>query len=262
MPYFAWLQVYPPHTWYLPPEPYIGQFGDANQYNSDMKQEKITNRKYPPEAQPQIDMLRKRYDEFILYSDKQFEIFMSRLSGTVDLSNTIIILTSDHGESFSHGYQEHDGPYLFDQFVHVPLIINIPERTEGDVIDVLIEQTDIAPTILELAGIPTPEWMEGRSFVPLLNGAKIEQKPVFSMQLIRNRSFGHPIEKGTVAVWDEDNKLIYYLEDEKTLLFDLSSDPEETIDLSEKEPEIRERLLKLIKDNLTYANQKILQSMN
>jgi arylsulfatase A-like enzyme len=262
IPFFALLHVYPPHSWYLPPEPYQGIFGDRDRFNTDIKQKKFASREYPPEMQSQIDILRKRYDEFIVYSDRQFGIFMSRLAETMDMSNTIVILTSDHGESFSHGYQEHDGPYLYEEFVHVPLLIKLPGAQNGKIINTPVEQIDIAPTILELAGIPISGWMEGRSLVPLFKGRPFEPRPVFSMQLIKNRSFGHSISDGTVAVWDENYKLIYYLKNRKTLLFNLQTDPFESKNLSIDKPEVQERLLKLIQENLSIKNAAIVGKNN
>jgi arylsulfatase A-like enzyme len=261
-PFFAWLHVYPPHTWYLPPKPYMGMFGDGGKYDSDIKQEKITYGEYRPGMQGQIDILRKRYDEFIRYSDKQFEKFMSRLSDIADMSNTIIILTSDHGESFSHGYQEHDGPHLYEQLVHVPLIVNIPGRERAARINTIVEQIDIAPTVLELAKISSPEWMEGRSLVSFFSGKSVDSEPVFSMQLIENRSFGNPIEKGTVAVWYENYKLIYYLDDNKRFLFNLKADPDELKNLAQVKTEPTRKLMHLIDIGLASANRKITQSVH
>ncbi len=258
-PFFALLHVYPPHTWYLPPKPYLGLYGDGEKFNTDIKQERVANGFYPVEEQYQIDILRKRYDEFILYSDKQFELFMSHLADSIDMSSTIVILPSGHGASFSHGYQEHDGPHLYESMVHVPLIIKSWEKEKGRVVDMPVEITDIAPTILDLAGIPVPHWMEGRSLYPIIKGDALEPRLVFSMQLIKNRAFGHPIRNGTIAVWDRDFKLIHYLEKGETLLFNIQTDPDESQDLSQENPEIRERLMKIISANLSEANAKIMQ---
>ncbi len=268
-PFFAWLHVIPPHEPYLPSKLYIGMFGDAEKFNTEKKQYGNFNfeAEYNPEKQADVNILRKRYDEFILHSDKQFELFLSRLAKIIDMSNTIIILTSDHGESFSHGYLAHGGPHLYEPLVHIPLIIKMPEGTNGKVIDMPVEQTDIAPTILELTNIPVPVWMEGRSLLPLFEGEIFAPRPVFSMHLIENRVIGNPpITKGTIAVWDGDYKLIYYLsetrseEDKKLLLFNLRSDPDETLNLLEERPEITRRLLKLINDNLSRANARITQT--
>jgi arylsulfatase A-like enzyme len=141
-PYFAWLHVYPPHDPYLPPEPFKGAFGDAGKFNTFEEQSRYFN-EYKPQDQDKVDIIRKRYDEFILYSDKQFETFMSQLAESIDLSNTIIIFSSDHGESFSHGYSNHAGPHLYEAFVHIPLIIQLPGDTTGNIVKIPVEQTDI-----------------------------------------------------------------------------------------------------------------------
>lgn len=261
-PFFAWLHVFPPHAPYLPPKPFRGVFGDAGKFDTQKKQEKVS---IVQKQQKILDILRKRYDEFILYSDKQFEIFLSRLSKTIDMSNTIIILSADHGEIFSHGWWTHGGPHLYEPLVQIPLIMKIPDsilssRKGGRVINMPVEQIDIAPTILELADIPVPSWMEGRSLLPLLIGETMEPRPIFSMELIKNRSFGHPITKGTIAVWDGNYKLIHYLEEGKSLLFNLKEDPYEQKNILKDKPEIAQRLLRLINEALSRANKRITQA--
>ena len=265
-PFFAFLLTYPPHKPYIPPKPFMGKFGDADKFNSFATQHKLSYKEFELEEQSNIDILRKRYDEFILYSDKQFRLFITRLAEVVDMSNTIIILTADHGESFSHGYWGHRGQHLYESLIHIPLIIKLPGTSTGKTIDMPLEHIDIAPTILELAGIQTPAWMEGRSFFPLLydsadigNVEGFKPQPIFAMQLINNRTFGHPITKGTIAALDGDYKLIYYLEDKKSLLFNLRLDPDETKNIFNEQPYIAQKLMKLINANLALANNKITQ---
>jgi len=262
-PFFAYLHVMPPQEAYLPTKPYMGIFGDADKYNSNNNQYRNFKfgQPYGPEKQDEVDILRKRYDEFILYSDQKFMEFLSNLTRTIDMNNTIIILSSDHGESFSHGWLAHDGPPMHESLIHVPLIIKRPGMTENRTIDIPVGQIDIAPTVLELAGIPVPEWMEGRSLVPLMEGRQREPYPVFSMYLQKNRVFD-PITKGTIAVREGDYKLINYLQDNKTLLFNIKSDPDELIDIALEQPEITERLKKLIDDTLAQANKKAERSRN
>lgn len=248
-PYFVWLHIYPPHDPYHPPRPYLGTYGD------DGINTKALQKEYGPDEQAYVDISRNRYDEYILYCDNEFRSFWQRLVKTVDLSDTIVIFSADHGQSFSHNYQGHDGPHLYQPFINIPLIVRMPGAKEGKVIDLPVEQTDIAPTILELAGIPAPEWMEGRSLLPLLEGGSLESRPVYSMQLIQNPvRDNHPITKGTIAVRDGDYKLIYYLDDDRSLLFNIRSDPGETLDLYKEDPETAQRLKKLIDDNLSRVN--------
>lgn len=257
-PFFAYLHVLPPHNPYLPPKPYMGIFGDSEKLNSRKKQlnpKFRPDKSYESELQPSVDVLRKRYDEFILYSDNKFAEFMSRLPAVVDMSNTIVILSSDHGESFSHNYRGHRGSELYESLTHIPLMIKMPYKTENRMIDLPVRQIDIAPTVLDLAGIAVPSWMEGRSLFPLIQGKTLPSQPVFSMQFRNNRSLDSLIETGTIAVWEGDYKLIYYLEDGEISLFNLKNDYHERKNLLRKYPEKAREMTKLINENLSLANQ-------
>jgi arylsulfatase A-like enzyme len=207
--------------------------------------------------QPEVETLRARYNEFVRYCDKQFEDFITQLTKRGKLKNTVIILSSDHGESFEHGYLTHGNEHLYEQVTNIPLIIKEPDQSEGRIINDIAEQIDIPATILELAHIPVPSWMEGRSLVPLMRGKRLLSRPAFSMNFEKNPSRGHQITKGTIAVWEGDYKLIHYLQEKKSLLFNLKKDPRELNNLFDREPEIGKHLLTLIQDNLKKANERI-----
>jgi arylsulfatase A-like enzyme len=212
---------------------------------------------FPRELQPDIDTLRARYDEFIRYCDNEFENFIKKLANSNKLQNTVIILSSDHGESFEHNYGMHGGPHLYEQVTSIPLIIKEPDRADGRIINDLTEQIDIPPTVLDLANIPAPQWMEGRSLVPLMQGKRLPLRPVFSMNFEKNPSLGHEITRGTVAVWEDDYKLIHFLEEKESLLFNLKQYPDELNNLFNREPEISQRLLTLLQKNIKEANERI-----
>ncbi len=256
--FFVWIHILPPHDPYLPPQPYIGMFDSSPALRTIKSQWKVFDVRYiPRKLQLFMNPMRARYDEFITYCDKQFETFMKQLEARDILKNTIVILSADHGESFEHNYLQHGGPHLYEQLTNIPLIIKESDRTDGLIIDKRVEQADIAPTILGLAHIPVPEWMEGRSLVPLMRGGNLPSRPAFSMNFARNLSQGNQITKGTIAVWEDNYKLIHYLEKNKSLLFNLEKDPDELNNLFEKEPEAGQRLLSLIQDNLERANRRI-----
>lgn len=241
-PFFAWIHLLPPHTPYLPPEPYWGIFDMNITQNSD------------------VDLKRIKYDEFIRYCDDQFQYFIEQLSKLGILNRTVIILSSDHGESFEHDYIGHGGYHLYEQVTHIPLIIKEPNQKTGKVIDDLVEQIDIPATILDLAGIPIPSWMEGRSLVPLMRGEKLPPKYIFSMDFKKNPSRGNIIKRGTIAIWKDNYKLIHYLDENKALLFNLKEDPSELKNLFDIKSEIGKELLFVIKKNLKEANERILNS--
>ena len=187
------------------------------------------------------------------YCDSQFKDFIKRLEKRKMLKNTVIILTADHGESFEHGFITHGGPYLHEEMTHIPLIIRETDWSGGKIIDDLVEQTDIPAIILELADIPVPSWIEGRSLVPLMRGEKLPQRPVFSMNFEKNMSRGHQITTGCISVREGDYKLMYNLDKDETMLFNLKHDPAELNNLIESEPEIGRNLLNLIRENLKSA---------
>jgi arylsulfatase A-like enzyme len=265
-PFFAWIHVLSPHDPYLPTEPFKGYFNSSNKLRSFKAQENIKNEsykylfdylKFPAEIQSDVDLMRDYYDESIRYCDKQLEEFIDKLNERNMLDNTVIVFSADHGESFEHGYFTHGGPFLYEQVTHVPLIIKETKQEQGRVVHDLVEQIDIPATILDLASIPVPSWMEGRSLEPLMRGERLAERPAFSTNFEENKSRGHQITRGSIAIWKGDYKLIHYLEKDESLLFNLNKDPDELNNLYDKETEPGQNLLNLIKVNLRDANKRI-----
>lgn len=269
-PFFSWIHIYPPHDPYLPPDPYIGFYNSTSEFRTSRSQEdvRLESIKYlhqfqpfPQEMQPSIDILRSRYDESVRYCDKEFEDFIKQLMMTNQIKNTVVILSADHGESFENGYFQHAGPFLYEAVTHIPLIIKKSKQNEQQIVHQLISQVDIPATILDLAGIPVPSWMEGRTLMPLLEGKSLTPRPAFSMWLGKNSNQDLKITKGSYAVWEDDYKLIHYLEQGKSLLFNLRQDAGELNNIFEKEPKTGQHLLDLIYENLKQANDKINREM-
>jgi arylsulfatase A-like enzyme len=263
-PYFAWIHLYPPHHPYLPSDEFKGFFDTTQRMLTFLGQRQgrkeinvyLDQYKHLPED---IDILRARYDEFIRYCDKQFETFISQLIKRNKLGNTVIILSSDHGESFEHNIAGAHDNSLYESETHIPLIIKESAQTEGKIINYLVEQIDIPVTILDLAEIPIPSWMEGHSLVPLMRGEMLLSKPAFSMNFRHNYSRWHKIKSGKIAVWEGDYKLIYYLDTAGTKLYNLMRDPDELNNLVSVKPKITQHMLTLIQDNLENANDRIIK---
>jgi arylsulfatase A-like enzyme len=257
-PFFAWLHLYPPHDPYLPPQPYKGFFDNSSKFRTkkSIHKLKVSLQGGANVRHSDIATFRARYDEFIRYIDDTFKYFIDELDRR-EMENTVIILSADHGESFQHGYFIHGGPFLYEEVTHIPLIIKEVGQKRGQIINKIVEQIDIPATILDLANIQPPMWMEGQSLVPLLRGKNLPPRPAFSMNFEENPSRGNPIVKGTIAIWEGNFKLIHYLGKKKTLLFDLKKDPDELINLFDKESVIAQHLLAQIQDNLEMANERI-----
>ena len=259
-PFFTWIHLHPPHDPYLPPEPFIGMYDASSELRTKADQAKLVSGighvTVNEDVQDIISTLRARYDENIRYCDYEFENFITQLSSIKLLNKTVIILSSDHGESFEHNVLGHGCLDLYEEVTNIPLIIKVPGETENRVIRDEVSQIDIPPTILDFAGISIPSWMEGRSVRPLIYGNSLMSEPVFSMALFNNK-VGQKISNGTIAVWESNYKLIHYIDGNKSLLFNLRDDPQEMNDLCYDELGVHDHLLNLIQDNLKKANEKI-----
>jgi arylsulfatase A-like enzyme len=187
-PFFAWIHLLPPHSLYLPPAPYRGMFGP---YFSPERYRALASGDDPMVMHD----MRILYDEFIRYCDSQFEDFIIRLEKLEGQENSVIIFSSDHGESFEHDVYQHAVPALYEQLTHVPLIIKENGQKRGRIINDIVEQIDVPATILDMAHIPVPNWMDGRSLVPYMHGERLPQRPAFSMYFQQNRSRGHTWKK-------------------------------------------------------------------
>ncbi len=262
-PFFAWIHLLPPHLPYLPPEPYIGMIdpssemrGSLDQFNVHLNVDAYKEGNVPlEEVQPQIDTLRNRYDEFIMYCDKQFEVFIKKFTAMRVSDKSIIILSTDHGEAFTPAVMGHGG-HPGEAVTHIPLIIREAGQNKQHIINDLVEQIDVPSTILELAHIQAPSWMEGRSLVPLLRGQKLPAHPAFSGDFQINPS-GQPLSKGTVAVWEGNYKLLHDLSNKTSQLFNIKNDPDELNNLIDEEPAVGQHLLSLAMDKINEANQSI-----
>jgi arylsulfatase A-like enzyme len=265
-PFFAWLHIMPPHAPQSPPKPFAGAFNPSGElrgqnrqhtFNAEVVQHDSNNLPWSKEVKRKVKILRDYYDEFIMYCDKQFENFIGEVEKRNWSKNTVIILSSDHGESFEHDYFLHKPSHLYEQVTHIPLIIKEPEQTAAKIINNLVEQVDIPATILDLADIPVPTWMEGSSLLPLLRNGRLPAKKPISVSLYNNVPTD-PITKGIIAVWEGDYKLIHYLDNKKSLLFNLKDDPDELNNLFDKKTAIGKQLLSVIKNNLKEANKRIM----
>lgn len=182
-----------------------------------------------------IEAMRILYDGEVRATDR----FVTELLAFMDdrdlLANTVVIVTGDHGEGLGEHGRWHHGPVLFNSALHVPLIIRDFRRTTASRVGDLVGLVDIAPTLLESAGLPIPVNLQGRSLVPAINGEKLETRPYFSEI---NKKKG-PAEK-RLAVFVDRFKLI--VSGDRLSLFDLSEDPEElhSLPIEDFEPIVRQ----------------------
>jgi arylsulfatase A-like enzyme len=242
--YFLWIHVITPHNPYLPDAADRGRFLPNSQQNT-YEEESGTRWKphYPPNQQSLVDQRRLRYDEFVATADRTFGSFMSELENSGKLQNTTVIVSADHGESFEGGVYQHSSPYLTRPVIHVPLIIRTPGQQDSRTVSVTADQTSLAPTILELAGQPKPDWMNGPSLVPWLSpDAQGEGKGLAFTQYFERNSVFKPLHHGSIGVIDGEYQYVYYLDTHKGELRPLNEAQYWNLDRSAENPARAEAL--------------------
>jgi arylsulfatase A-like enzyme len=215
--YFLWVHVVTPHDPYLPDPADRGRFiPDAERRTFEEDIGRKWQPHYEPDQQSQVDRRRLAYDEFIATADRAFGTFMSELEKSGKLRDTTVIVSADHGESFEGGVYKHESAYQTRPVIHVPLIIRTPGQQDGRKIAFTADQTALAPTILELAGQPKPNWMRGQSLVGWLNrdGQGEGEGLAFTEYMERNSLF-KPLRNGTVGVIDGRHQYVLYLDTQK-----------------------------------------------
>jgi arylsulfatase A-like enzyme len=133
------------------------------------------------EAQWNVNTLVERYDSEIRFFDQVFRELIGLLEDRGLLDRTIVVLVADHGEEFlDHGQWRHTKT-LFDELIHVPLIMRFPDGLgKGMRIETQVRSIDIAPTLLEAVRIPVPAEMEGQSLLPIIRGEEDRDRPAVS----------------------------------------------------------------------------------
>jgi arylsulfatase A-like enzyme len=187
--------------------------------------------------------------------DDQVGRIMTALEASGQRDNTIVIFMSDHGEMLGDHGIYFKGPHFYEEAVHVPLIISSPSRfASGHAVDGLVELLDIAPTLLESAGLPVPSAMQGKSLAAHL---RAEADPHVHRDHVLSEyynSWTHSDGYGTM-LRTETEKIVVYHGTDQGELYDLASDPDEFTSLwsSPDHLEMKLRLMKLCFDASVFT---------
>ena len=173
----------------------------------------------------QMRRQREHYCANVTMIDAQMGKLTEALERRGVLQDTVILFTSDHGDCLNdHGHSQKWT--MYEGSVRVPAIAWAPGRVaEGRVVEDLVSLFDLGPTILELAGIEPPRWMEARSLLPYLGHGEVEPRPfVFAEHA------GDRILSGTefmTMIRDQRWKLVHFVDSDEGQLFDMRADPQE-----------------------------------
>lgn len=190
----------------------------------------------------------QKYDYEIAYTDGFVGQILDSLEASGLAKNTVVVVVADHGEAFGvHSFAGtkmfFHGQTLYDELLHIPLLVRVPGRPAA-ISEAVVQLIDVAPTILDALGIARPAPFQGRSLVPALRGEALPGMPAFA-ELIPYPSWNH--EGRAVISGDGRWKLFDRISDGKKELYDLTEDPEEKKDRfrdqTEKAQELEDLLL-------------------
>jgi arylsulfatase A-like enzyme/Tfp pilus assembly protein PilF len=198
-PFFLWVHLYDPHDPYTPPEPFRTRY----------------------QADP--------YDGEIAYTDAVVAKLLAALRRKGLFDSTLIAVLADHGEAFGEHGEEHHGIFLYDETIHVPLLLKLPKQHTATRIDEPVQLVDVAPTILQAAALPVPSAMQGKSLLSLIKSGETiatgetndanSARPVYAESGYGHLSFGW----SKLQAWRSGKYL--YIEAPERELYDQSVDP-------------------------------------
>jgi arylsulfatase A-like enzyme/Flp pilus assembly protein TadD len=209
-PWFCWVHLYEPHYPYTPPAALASRF--KNSYHGDVST-----------------------------ADAALEPLVSPILAAGRGGRTLVVLTSDHGESLGeHGEATH-GVFAYEAGLRVPLIVYQPRLVPASVIDAPARHIDLLPTILDTIALEPPSALPGKSLLPVMTGSReTTQTPTYFEALSATLTRGWAPLDGIVVGSTK------YIELPIPELYDLKSDPNELTNLAAAQPsrvaELRSRL--------------------
>ncbi len=248
-PFFLYLQPMNPHGPYRVPQEHrstlLGRPPSREyRYQSPIETRIMSGRlEFRWQVEPQmITSLREQYAVAVRYTMDQLAAVFEALREAGEWDDSIVVLTSDHGEElFEHGGFRH-GFTLFEESIHVPLLVKLPREVSPArrTIAEPVSLVDLTPTLLDLAGIPPSRELDGISLARLLRSehevSGLDQREILVEADLEARCVGRAlVHGGYKLVLLEDD---YTLTGERLFLFDLDADPGDREDLSESLPEV------------------------
>jgi choline-sulfatase len=186
--FFLWIHLYDPHQPYDPPGEYAKRFA----------------------AQP--------YDGEIASTDAALGRLLVYLQKRGIFGTSLIAVMADHGESLGQHGEEGHGIFLYDETVHIPLFLKLPgARFAGRRVKSRVRLVDVAPTVLEVAGVPVPEEMQGESLLRAL-AANAAERPVYSETDYPQQGFGWS------KIWSLREGKYLFIQAPRRELYDTASD--------------------------------------
>ena len=263
-PWFFSYNCFAPHHPFDPPADYLARYNPENlptpKYKPNEANSKTTYQRLDSEfahsdpnsyhvaAMTDRDkqQVTAAYYAMVDLIDYNVGRMVAALNETEQLNNTIVIFMSDHGEMLGdHGIYL-KGPHFYEEAVKVPLIFSWPGQFKtGLKVDGLTELIDITPTLLDAAGLSIPQFIQGKTLLPILSGKANPDHHRNSVFSEYYNAWSHKHSYGTMHRTNSHKMIVYHGTDQGEL-YDLDKDPDEFNNLwdVEKYSELKTQLLK------------------
>ncbi len=235
--FFLWLHYVSPHAPYTPPAPYDHAFADERaQRGPRLKVVRgfnggISQRLHEP-GHDALGYYVARYDGEIAFTDAEVGKVLAALDATGRGATTVVMVTSDHGESLGeHDYFFDHGADLFDPCLRIPMIVAAPGGKHGVRTNALASTLDVVPTLLDAAKVRYPPDLSGMSQWPVVQGQP--SAPRERLYAENDRGFNGTLDarfKLVVEPAGDGGRML------PAKLYDRRRDPGELRDVASREP--------------------------
>ena len=287
-PWCAHLSYLRPHPPYVVPAPYNDMFDPADVPAPVRRSDPAAEAELHPFLAGALgvvpsptdrldqDQLRATYYGMIAEVDHQLGVFLDGLDALGQRGDTVVIVTSDHGEQLGdHWLIEKLG--FFDQSYRIPLIIRWPGMagSAGRTVDAFTENVDVLPTLVDVCGGAAPEFCDGASLRPFLDAdlTGTDAPPRWRTAVHTEYDFRIPTTRTIEDVYglrqdqcaisvlrDRHGKYVQFAGDFDPLFFDLDDDPDELVDRAadpDRAPQVLDYAQRLLKLRMEHTDPRL-----
>ncbi len=223
-PFFLWVHYYDPHAPYEPPAEFAARV-----------------------ASP--------YDGEIAFVDSQIARLLHRIRDGKPSLPTLVLVTADHGESLGEHGEDTHGIFVYDSTLRVPWIVAGVGVPRGRVVDTIARGIDVAPTLLDYAGLKLPG-AEGRSLRPAIDGKTLEDAPAYAESM-------HPqLQYGWAPLHAWRTSRFKLIEAPRPELYDLEADRGETADRSRDDASRLEAMRRKLREVMATTTPVAVQAID
>ena len=237
-PFLLWLHYVNPHAPYTPPAPWDGTFVD-DEARSGRRLPVVSGfhggipKQWAVPGQDRLGYYVAQYDGEIGIAEEQVGRVLAALRETGRFERTLVVLTSDHGESLGeHDYYFDHGEDLFDPSLRVPLIVSAPGARRGARSQVLASTLDLVPTVLDVVKVSYPPDLAGRSLLAAAKGGEGGWDRLFARN---DRNLTGSLDRRYKVVATPGEKA------PRLAVYDRVADPAEARDLARTQPDLLAR---------------------